>query len=55
VEPVEGLPAQDELISARYPLGGINEAIESLERGGALRDVITLGAPAGPPGASARG
>jgi Zn-dependent alcohol dehydrogenase len=45
----------DELISARYPLEGINEAIESLERGGALRNVIALSAPAGPTGASDRG
>jgi Zn-dependent alcohol dehydrogenase len=32
----------DELITARYPLERINEAIESMERGEALRKVITL-------------
>ena len=31
-----------ELISARYPLGEINEAIESVERGEAIRNVIVL-------------
>ena len=30
----------DELITARYPLEQINEAIESVERGEALRNVI---------------
>jgi Zn-dependent alcohol dehydrogenase len=30
----------DELITARYPLSKINEAIESLEKGKALRNVI---------------
>jgi Zn-dependent alcohol dehydrogenase len=30
----------DELITARYPLEKINEAIESVERGEALRNVI---------------
>ncbi len=32
----------DELITARYPLEQINEAIESVERGEALRNVITF-------------
>jgi Zn-dependent alcohol dehydrogenase len=32
----------DELISARYPLEQINEAIESTEKGGALRNVIVF-------------
>ncbi len=35
----------DELISARYPLERINEAIESMERGEALRNVITFAEP----------
>jgi S-(hydroxymethyl)glutathione dehydrogenase/alcohol dehydrogenase len=30
----------DELITARYPLAKINEAIESLDKGGALRNLI---------------
>lgn len=30
----------DELITGRYPLEQINEAIESVERGEALRNVI---------------
>ncbi len=33
----------DELITARYPLEEINEAIEAVERGEALRNVITFG------------
>jgi S-(hydroxymethyl)glutathione dehydrogenase / alcohol dehydrogenase len=33
----------EELISGRYPLDQINEAIESMERGEALRNVIMLG------------
>jgi Zn-dependent alcohol dehydrogenase len=32
----------DELITARYPLERINEAIESMERGEALRNVIVF-------------
>lgn len=32
----------DELITGRYPLEGINEAIESMERGEALRNVIVF-------------
>src|SRR5262249_15350383 len=32
----------DELISGRYPLAAINEAVASAERGDALRPVITL-------------
>lgn len=32
----------DELISGRYPLDAINEAIESMERGDALRNVIVF-------------
>jgi Zn-dependent alcohol dehydrogenase len=32
----------DELISGRYPLEKINEAIESVERGEALRNVIVF-------------
>lgn len=34
----------DELITKRYPLGQINEAIESMERGEALRNVIVFDA-----------
>jgi S-(hydroxymethyl)glutathione dehydrogenase/alcohol dehydrogenase len=33
----------DEIITARYPLERINEAIESTEKGEALRNVITFG------------
>jgi Zn-dependent alcohol dehydrogenase len=36
----------DEMISKRYPLEEINEAIESMERGEALRNVITFPAVA---------
>jgi Zn-dependent alcohol dehydrogenase len=32
----------DELISGRYPLEKINEAIESVEKGEALRNVIVF-------------
>jgi Zn-dependent alcohol dehydrogenase len=32
----------DELISERYPLEAINDAIESTERGGVLRNVIMV-------------
>jgi Zn-dependent alcohol dehydrogenase len=32
----------DELITGRYPLDGINDAIESMERGEALRNVVVL-------------
>ncbi len=32
----------DELITKRYPLDQINEAIESMERGEALRNVIVF-------------
>ena len=32
----------DELITARYPLEQINEAIEAMERGEALRNVIVF-------------
>ena len=32
----------DELISGRYPLEQINEAIEAVERGEALRNVIVF-------------
>jgi Zn-dependent alcohol dehydrogenase len=32
----------DELITARYPLDEINTAIEVMERGQALRNVITF-------------
>ncbi len=35
----------DELITARYPLERINEAIESMERGEALRNVIVFAEP----------
>ena len=31
-----------ELISARYPLDQINEAIESVERGEAIRNVVMM-------------
>ena len=34
----------DELITGRYPLDAINEAIESMERGEALRNVVVFGA-----------
>jgi S-(hydroxymethyl)glutathione dehydrogenase/alcohol dehydrogenase len=37
-----GILKLDELITARYPLERINEAIESVERGEALRNVITF-------------
>ena len=37
-----GILKLDELITARYPLEKINEAIESVERGEALRNVITF-------------
>ncbi len=37
-----GILKLDELITARYPLEQINEAIESVERGEALRNVITF-------------
>jgi S-(hydroxymethyl)glutathione dehydrogenase/alcohol dehydrogenase len=33
----------DELITARYPLEEINEAIEAVERGESLRNVIVFG------------
>ena len=32
----------DELITARYPLDEINSAIEGMEQGNALRNVIML-------------
>ncbi len=35
-----GLLKLDELITGRYPLDKINEAIESVEKGEALRNVI---------------
>ena len=35
-----GMLKLDELITARYPLEKINEAIEAVERGEALRNVI---------------
>ena len=38
----EGRLKLDELISGRYPLERINEAIESMERGEALRNVIVF-------------
>lgn len=37
-----GILKLDELITARYPLERINEAVESVERGEALRNVITF-------------
>jgi S-(hydroxymethyl)glutathione dehydrogenase/alcohol dehydrogenase len=37
-----GILKLDELITARYPLERINEAIEEVERGKALRNVITF-------------
>ena len=37
-----GLLKLDELITKRYPLEQINEAIESVERGEALRNVIVF-------------
>ena len=33
----------DELISGRFPLEGINEAIADVKRGAALRNVVTFG------------
>ena len=36
----EGRLKLDELISARYPLSEINEAIASVKRGEALRNVV---------------
>lgn len=38
----EGILKLDELITARYTLDQINEAIESVEKGKALRNVITF-------------
>ena len=37
-----GVLKLDELISGRYPLERINEAIESVKRGGALRNVVVF-------------
>jgi S-(hydroxymethyl)glutathione dehydrogenase/alcohol dehydrogenase len=37
-----GILKLDELITARYPLAKINEAIELVEKGKALRNVITF-------------
>jgi len=39
----EGRLKLDELVTARYPLAEINEAIESMERGEALRNVVVMG------------
>jgi Zn-dependent alcohol dehydrogenase len=33
----------DELITRRYPLARVNEALESMERGEALRNVLLFG------------
>ena len=41
----EGRLKLDELITARYPLERINEAIEAMEGGEALRNVVVLDAP----------
>jgi len=41
----EGRLKLDELITARYPLERINEAIEAMEGGAALRNVVVLDAP----------
>ena len=38
-----GILKLDELITAHYPLEKINEAIESVEKGQALRNIITFG------------
>ena len=38
----EGTLKLDELISARYPLDGINDAIASVRAGDALRNVIVF-------------
>jgi len=38
----EGRLKLDELITKRYPLAQINEAITSMERGEALRNVIVF-------------
>jgi S-(hydroxymethyl)glutathione dehydrogenase/alcohol dehydrogenase len=37
-----GILKLDELITARYPLERINEAIEAVEQGKALRNVIVF-------------
>jgi S-(hydroxymethyl)glutathione dehydrogenase/alcohol dehydrogenase len=39
---LEGRLKLDELITARYPLAEVNEAIASMERGDALRNVIVF-------------
>jgi S-(hydroxymethyl)glutathione dehydrogenase/alcohol dehydrogenase len=38
----EGRLKLDELITARYPLERINEAIEAMEGGAALRNVVVF-------------
>ncbi len=38
----EGRLKLDELITARYPLEKVNEAIESLEKGNAIRNLIVF-------------
>jgi S-(hydroxymethyl)glutathione dehydrogenase/alcohol dehydrogenase len=51
----EGRLMLDELITARYPLARINEAIESMERGEARRHVIVFdGGPGAAPGPAGR-
>src|SRR5262245_54861215 len=44
----EGRLMLDELITARYPLEQINEAIVAMEGGAALRNVVVLDAPCSP-------
>ena len=39
---LDGRLKLDELITARYPLAGINEAIAAMESGSALRNVIVF-------------
>ena len=39
---LRGVLKLDELISERYPLARINDALETLERGEALRNVVVL-------------
>ena len=38
----QGRLALDELITGRYPLEGVNDAIAAVERGEALRNVIVF-------------
>jgi len=38
-----GILKLDELITAHYPLDKINDAIDAVNKGAALRNIITLG------------